>query len=198
MPVLANRGFTVYNADMKRDLTRLSVGLVTVLSLTVGGSDLVAEGKAKGCPAGSQPDVLKQQLNGAASAAIAAIKSGKPENLIPLFAVKGVFLGVDGPLMSISSIREQMSKKTGIYCLVFDSSCLRKEVNESRQKAGAITADEEILSFRDHILKSDPVIKTALWADASCGGTTSDGSPLFDLEWERTSTGWRIVAIPYL
>jgi hypothetical protein len=182
---------------MKRPVICLIVIAVTVLP-TFQNSPLRAQRKPKACPAGIQRHSLEQELNGAATEAIAAIKSGKAENLLPLLAAKGVFFGVDGPLVPLSSILEQMSTRTGIYCLIFDSSCLRKEVNESRKKAGATPADEEILSFRDHILRTDPVIKTALAADSFCGGTTSDGSPLFNLEWERTSKGWRIVAIPYL
>ena len=192
--------FAEYNADMKRHLIWPSVGIATILFLQFGGSNLWAETKPNGCPAGIQSHVLEQELNGAASAAITAIKSGSPERLMPLFATKGVFLGVDGPLVRLSSIRKQLATRTGIYCVIFDSTCLREEVNKGLKKAGATASDEEILSFRDRILKkSGAGIKTALADDpSSCGATTSDGSALFDIEWERTSKGWKIVAIPYI
>jgi len=184
---------------MKRTLICLSVGVAFILWLPFRGSDPRAKTGPKGCPAGIQRDALEEELDRAASSAIAAIKSGEPEKLMPLLAAKGVVLGVDGPLVRLSSIREQMSARTGIYCVIFDSSCLRKEVNESRKKAGATSGDEEIISFRDLVLRSHAVMKTAL-ADAPsfCGGTTSDGSPFFVLDWQRTSKGWKIVAIPYL
>jgi len=118
---------------------------------------------------------------------------------MPLFSEKGVVLGVDGPLVRLASIRREISAKTGIYCVIFDSSCLRKEVDASRRNAGAPVEREEILSFRDHLLKRDPVVKTSLDDSASfCGGMTRDGSPSFELDWEWTPMGWKIVAIPYL
>jgi hypothetical protein len=76
---------------------------------------------------------------------------------------------------------------------------LKKEVNVNRKKAGAPPDTTVIMSFRDQLVKSNVTIMTTMSSDTfSCGGTTSDGSPSFDLEWERTSCGWKIVAIPYL
>jgi hypothetical protein len=177
----------------------LGVGTLTVLWLPFASSELLAQKKPKPCPTSLKREVLEQELSNTASQAIAAIKSGKPENLMPFFAAKGVYLGVDGPLVSLRSLHEQMSARTGVYCLLFDSLCLKKEVDESRKKAGASHSSEEILSFRDHILKSNLAPKSVLYADPSfCGGTTGDGSSLITLEWERQPEGWKIVAIPYL
>jgi hypothetical protein len=199
-PVFVNRGLAEYNSDMKRQLICLRVGLTAILCVQFFGSDSGAQTRPNGCPAGIQRNVLDQELDGAASALISAIKSENPKNLMALLAANGVYLGVDGPLVPLTSIRKQMATRSGVYCVIFDSACLRKEVNESRKRSGATATDEEILSFHDHILKeSDVAIKTTLAADtSSCGATTSDGSALFDLEWERTSKGWKIVAIPYI
>ena len=143
-------------------IIRLSVVIAFSL-LTFGSTHLRAQSKHKGCPAGIQRDVLKTELDRASSAAVDAIRSGKPEKLLPLLAEKGVFLGVDGPLVSLTAIRKEMTNKTGIYCVIFDSTCLRREVNESRKKAGAkMNDEEEILSFRDRLLRSNHAIETGL------------------------------------
>ena len=102
--------------------------------------------------------------------------------------------------MRPSAIRKEMSAKTGIYCVIYDSACLRKEVNESRKKAGA----PPLQRTENRVVSRSPskpkrTIKTSMSSDpSSCCETTSDGSPLFDMEWERGSSGWKIVAIPYL
>ena len=185
---------------MKRSFLHLS-SIAIVLSVTFSNSDSIAQRRTgQGCPANIQRDILEQELERSASAALEAIRSGKPERLMPLLAAKGVVLGVDGPLVRLSAIHKEMSNRTGIYCVIYDSSCLRKEVSESRKKAGAPPQEpNKIMSFTDHLMTLKPTIKTNMSSDpSSCGGTTSDGSPSFDLEWERTADGWKIVAIPYL
>jgi hypothetical protein len=184
---------------MKRSLIHLS-RIAVVLSVTFNSPDVFAQhGSGQGCPANIEHDTLRQELERASSAAIDAIKSGKPDKLMPLLATRGVFLGTDGPLVSLSAIHQEMSARTGIYCVIYDSACLKKEVNDSRKKAGAPPDTTVIMSFRDQLVKSNVSIKTTMSSDASsCGGTTSGGSPSFDLEWERTSSGWKIAAIPYL
>lgn len=182
---------------MKRSLIHLTrVGVV--LLVTFNGPEVLAQNETgQGCPA--KRDALQEELERASSAAIDAIKSGKPEKLMPLLATKGVFLGTDGPLVSVPAIHKQMSTGTGIYCVIYDSACLKKEVKDGRKKAGASPDTTEIMSFRDRLAKSNVTIKTSMFSDASsCSGTTSDGSPSFDLEWKRTSSGWKITAIPYL
>jgi hypothetical protein len=70
---------------------------------------------------------------------------------------------------------------------------------KSQETGAAPLEPAEIMSFRDQLVKSNDTVKSSLSSDtSSCGGTTSDGSASFDLEWERTSNGWKIVAIPYL
>ncbi len=184
---------------MKRSLIQLG-RIAVVLSVSFNGPDVFAQhGNGPGCPANIQRDTLQQELGRASSAAIDAIKSGKPDKLMPLLATRGVFLGTDGPLVSLSAIHKEMSARTGIYCVIYDSACLKKEVNVSRKKAGITPDTTVIMSFREQLVKSNVTIRSTISSDgSSCGGTTSDGSPSFDLEWERTSSGWKIVAIPYL
>jgi len=155
---------------------------------------------AAGCPVNIQREHLKDELDRAASTALAAIKQGRPKDLLGLFSNDGVALGVDGPLVHVAAIRKEVAARTGIYCIIFDTSCLREEVNASRRKADApsVENNNDLLSFRDHLLKSELGVKTTLDANASsCRGTTSDDSPYFDMEWKWTARGWKIVAIPY-
>lgn len=184
---------------MKRSFIHLS-RIAMVLSVGFNTPDSFAQPRTgRGCPANIQHEILQQELERSASAAVEAIRSGKPEKLMPLLAARGVFLGVDGPLVPLSAIRKEISTRTGIYCVIYDSGCLRKEVNESRKRSGAPPLEPaEIMSFRDQLMKSNDSVKTSMSSDtSSCGGTTSDGSSPFDLEWERTSNGWKIVALPY-
>ena len=184
---------------MKRLLPHVSIRIVLLLSVTFSALSVVGQRAVTGCRSGIQTDQIKQDLDRAASTAVEAIKQGHSEHLIPLLSANGVVLGVDGPLVRLAQIRKEMSAKTGLYCVIYDTSCLIKEVNASRKKAGARLDDKEIVSFRDHLLKSGLVVKTALNDNSSsCGATTSDESPSFEIDWAWTPKGWKIVAIPYL
>jgi hypothetical protein len=186
---------------MKRSHIHCSFRIATVFLFILGATSLIGQQTGSvPCPAGIHRDDLKQRLDREAFKALEAVKKSKPENLMLLLSANGVGLGVDGPLLKLPEIRKQMSHKTGIYCVIYDSSCLIKEVNDSRRRAGAIPLEEkDSLSFRDQLLKTDSVVKIYLLDDqSSCGGITSNGSPSFELEWGWTAEGWKIVAIPYL
>jgi hypothetical protein len=185
---------------MRQSLINVRYVIAFVLCLFFNPSLLIGQQKAAaGCPAGIQQDQLKQELNRAASMALEAIKHGQSENLLPLFSASGVVLGVDGPQVRLGEIRKEITSRTGVYCVIYDTSCLMKGVNASRRKAGESLETNQILSFRDHLLKTAQVVKTDLAeASFSCGGITSDGSPVFELDWAWTPKGWKIVAIPYL
>ena len=75
---------------MRRSLVYLS-RIAIFLSVTFNTSDSIAQHRTgRGGPANIQHDSLQQELERAASAAVDAIKSGKPEKLMSLLAAKGV------------------------------------------------------------------------------------------------------------
>ncbi len=156
--------------------------------------------KVSRCPAGIKREQLEKELSQAADEAIASIKAGRPDELLLLFSDSGVKMGIDGPLMSLNAIRQEMSNRTGIYCLIFNSQCLLREENASREKAHKSPSQEETLSYHDYLLKKHSKITTNLWdISERCGGSVraENDSDNFDLEFERTRTGWKIAAIPY-
>jgi hypothetical protein len=170
-----------------------------LLCIQSGLSSAQTQPKAAECPVSVSRDELQKELSRITFRAIEAIKSGQPERLMPLFSSTGVEVGVDGPKMSLGSIRNEMSGRTGIYCLIFDSSCLATEMNAGRKKAGLSSFDGEILSYRDYLMKKRPAVRAKLWAISQrCGGSATTEDTYIDLEFQRQVDGWRITAIPYL
>jgi hypothetical protein len=62
-----------------------------------------------------------------------AVVAGKPGVILGLWSKDGVVQGIDGPTTSGSQIKKQFDEKIGMYCLMFDTDCLRKQPGFERQ-----------------------------------------------------------------
>ncbi len=181
-------------------MTKFKGALLTVSLFGLSSISQSQTTRVSGCRAEIKREQLERELSQAADKAIASIKAGRPAQLLLLFSDSGVEIGIDGPVLSLNVVRQEMSRRTGIYCLIFNSQCLLREENASRKKAHKSPSREGRLCYRDYLLKKRPKITTNLWdISERCGGSvgTANDSDNFDLEFERTRTGWKIVAIPY-
>jgi hypothetical protein len=178
-------------------MTRFPILVLTVLLYGTLLNGQSGNKSTNNCPAGVQRGELEAELRQTSSAVVDAIKSGDPDKLMPYLSPRGVVLGVDDPRVSLAAIRKEMSDKTGIYCLLFDSGCLVTEAKKGRYKAKKPSLDD-ILSYRDYLQKNTPALRVGLWQSSSCGGSTTSKDGYLDLEFERASGGWKVTVIPYL
>lgn len=72
-------------------------------------------------------------LIGIANATIEAIKNGNADFLSAIADPGGVFIGIDGPKISRNRFIQQLSEKRGVYCAIFDSSCLDRKALSLRE-----------------------------------------------------------------
>jgi hypothetical protein len=73
---------------------------------------------------------------------LSAIVTGRQDFILSLWSKKGVVQGIDGPLVSSREVRSDFAKKAGLFCLIFDTACLR-----------ALPGFERMYSYRDMLSK---------------------------------------------
>lgn len=67
------------------------------------------------------------QLEITAHRLVTVLEKGTPEELVNLLSIDGVQFGTDSPPTSLSEIRFEIAHKDGVFCELFDTSCLRDE-----------------------------------------------------------------------
>jgi hypothetical protein len=85
---------------------------------------------------------------------ILAIRGGSPLELLGYWSDDGVSFGVDGDPVSKQQYREQVKQKGDLFCLFFDSGCLRRWANAARGGSSKRGANAVLYSYRDLLTQS--------------------------------------------
>jgi hypothetical protein len=101
-------------------------------------------------PPAKPQKAAEPKLAAVCKSALNAIESNRPKQLIPLIAEKGIVLGTGSQPTPKSSLLEQIGKRQGFYCRLFDSTCL--------QNGGA----KEQVSYRRAIHAAGSVYATCM------------------------------------
>jgi hypothetical protein len=59
----------------------------------------------------------------------------------------GVFIGVDAPRMSAARFRKDLAEKRGVYCVIFDASCLANKNEASKSLRETLEQAPVTMSF---------------------------------------------------
>ncbi len=78
-------------------------------------------------------EIVQQQLVAIGKRLTAAIEIGNAEEFLSFCSRRGVVFGTDQPEIPLREMRKQIRGKYGIHCLLFDTSCLRKQVGFERR-----------------------------------------------------------------
>jgi hypothetical protein len=54
-----------------------------------------------------------------------------PDFLAKVVDPNGITVGVDAPKMSARQFKNELTEKRGVYCVIFDASCIHKDSNNS-------------------------------------------------------------------
>jgi hypothetical protein len=84
---------------------------------------------------------------------LAAIKGGKPLDLLPFWSDDGVAFGIDGDPVSKAAFQKDVERKGCLYCFFFDTDGLRKRDDEMRQRAKAQPRDNPLYSYKELLVK---------------------------------------------
>ena len=94
------------------------------------------------------------QLKQRAQEFAALLETGKSADLGHWISREGVSIGVDTDPISVTLVQQQVGEQKGIFCLLFDTECLRKNDREKRKQAHAASLDRSLYSYWDLLRKS--------------------------------------------
>jgi hypothetical protein len=170
--------------------------LVAGLCLFVGTSTLCAQSPPEKAtvptkPATPTPSELERQV-------FAIVREADALRFLGYVPEDGANLGHDAVHTNRAEIEEQLTHHTGLYCKLFDSSCL--------PKAGEADPSPQICSYRELLTQSEKVrtastettrnnvrqaILVAEVQNAKCGGHL-----LIDFIFNHQHDGWKLFSIP--
>jgi len=135
-----------------------------------------------GCPARgisvqspSTQERVPAGLKEAVDKFMAILEKGQPDGLFGLASSEGVVFGIESDPMPVSRVRDELRKKEGIYCLLFDTDCLRKETLQEGSER-ILRGTLELLSAfekRSALLRRKKFMLTAPAGRAGFPGTSN-------------------------
>jgi len=142
-------------------------------------------------PSPERPSELEQQFLG-------VIRNGDALKLLSYVPEDGVHLGHHADHVTRTEIEEQLTNRKGLYCKLFDSTCLRANAEKD--------AGQPLCSYRELLTSSDKVrtastettrnnvrqaILIAEIQSDKCGGHL-----LIDFIFNQQNGGWKLFSIP--
>ncbi len=103
-------------------------------------------------PQAKSDEQLKEELQQTANKFLASLKEGNPKDMILYISRRGVVFGVDEPPTSAAEIADEINKKTGIFCGLFNTECMRREDAIERMKAGVPPSSDPVYSYREQLV----------------------------------------------
>src|SRR5437879_6559939 len=100
--------------------------LILAMVFTTAGSGTLYQQEKEETETPARQEKLEQDLKTTGNKLLRIIENGDPQALSALCSKKGVVFGIDQPEISLREIQKQIRGKYGVYCLIFDTTCLRK------------------------------------------------------------------------
>jgi hypothetical protein len=103
---------------------------------------------------------------------------------------KGIFVGIDSDRISAAEFRRQLTGKIGVYCVIFDSTCLPHSNGSTPNALRDLVVGQEV-SMDSHEIKGEPEI------DAVDVRNHASLPVLFTLLYRYTGKTWKLQQIEY-
>jgi len=166
------------------------IGWALMLLCLCGGvwAQTIADRPAAAKAEAPAPSVLEHEF-------FAVLREGDALKFLSFIPEDGVNLGRDPQHTSREAVEEQFTNRSGLYCKLFDSSCLKSGVKQDQQ-----------CSYRELLTQSDKVrtastettrnnvrqaILVAQVENKKCGGTV-----LIDFIFNAQNGGWKLFSVP--
>jgi hypothetical protein len=148
-------------------------------------------GSTAGKPAGIPASVLEQDF-------FAIVRRGDTKQFLAYLPKDGVNLGRDAQLSTRAEIEEQFAHHSGLYCKVFDSSCIQSTIK--------LDASTPPCSYRELLTQSEKVrtastettrngVRQAILV-AEVHNQKCAGPGLIDFIFNYHEGGWKLFSIP--
>ena len=167
--------------------------LMGILLVTWGELSLSqAPAKATAQPPDSKgPEVLKHHF-------FAVIREGNAEKFLAYVSKDGVNVGSEPQHQSRDEVEQQMREHRGLYCKLFDSSCIDAPIKLDESARPCSYREVLTHSQNAHLAATETVrnrvrqaILVARVNDGQCPGTK-----LIDFIFNAESEGWKLFSIP--
>jgi hypothetical protein len=166
--------------------------LMGILLVTWGELSLSqAPAKATAQPDSKGPEVLKHDF-------FAVIREGNAEKFLAYVSKDGVNVGSEPQHQSRDEVEQQMREHRGLYCKLFDSSCIDAPIKLDESARPCSYREVLTHSQNAHLAATETVrnrvrqaILLARVNDGQCPGTK-----LIDFIFNAESEGWKLFSIP--
>jgi len=142
-------------------------------------------------PAAVSPGELEKQF-------VAVIRNGDALKFLSYLPEDGAHLGRYADLTTRSEIEEQLTNRTGLYCKLFDSTCLAPSAKTGDTKAACsyrelLTQSEKVRTASSEITRNGvrQAILIAQVQNQKCGG-----SVLIDFIFNAEKGEWKLFSLP--
>jgi hypothetical protein len=168
------------------DLLRTAAALTLLASSALA----VAQSSAKTAPALSVK-TLEQEF-------FAALRSGDSVKFLSYVSQRGMNVGSDAQHVSRAEIEQQFQAHRGLYCRLFDSSCLRGPLDLGNSQRSC--SDRELLTKSEKVrTASSQVTRNGVQQAVLVAQIKNDqcaNSKLVDFIFNLDADGWKLFSVP--
>jgi hypothetical protein len=126
-----------------------------------------------------------------------AIKDKNAHLFLGFVSEGGMYLGVDGEKLPKSNIARQIKMKKGVYCLLFDSACLKAETHKESCSYSQLMSDADELKAGTTLGNYKNTPQAEIIVGIRGHRCETYGLQSLNFIFNKEPSGWRLVAIPY-
>ena len=180
---------------MNRMLDRRTFSLYAlVLAMLIGMSGVAGAQSATG----AQKNQDQESVQALERDFFAAIRSGDSNKILSYIPESGVSVGSDGQHASRDQIQQQFQARQGLYCKLFDSSCIKTPIQLDNSSPSCsyrelLTHSEKVRTAASEVTRNgvEQAVLVAQVDNAKC-----PSQKLIDLIFNLQADGWKLFSIP--
>jgi hypothetical protein len=129
----------------------------------------------------------------------ALIRGGDERSFLVYVSEGGVNVGRDAQHLSHAEVEDQLAHRTGLYCKLFDSTCIQSEIKLDQSNVRSCSYRELLTKSKDvHTAATETTrngVRQAILV-ARTKNDTCSGVGLVDFIFNLQSDGWKLFSIP--
>ena len=129
----------------------------------------------------------------------ALVRSGNEKKLLAYVSDGGVNVGPDAEHLSRAEVEDQLTHHTGLYCKLFDSSCIQSEIKLDQSNVRTCSYRELLTKSKDLHTAATETTRNGVRQAILVARMKSDncsGVGLVDFIFNLHSDGWKLFSIP--
>ncbi len=128
------------------------------------------------------------------------LREKRTTDFLSYIGPKGVAFGVDAEFQSRKKVADEFRRKRGAYCVLFDSTCLRRRSDPTNTPLMCSARGLLLNRVKPEVTITLGTFEgkpQAYLGIASKAPSCLDGTQSFKFIFTRLPTGWKLVAVPY-